>query len=602
MILRHFTFGILFTSLLFSCSLDESVDRELDQTYALQRIANKDSLANYIHLLKEGTVEERSAIAFAVGQTGDSAFTDQLVQSFVATDTSGTFALSNGTILEALGKIADVSTLHQLATISTYQPHDTLLLLGRARSLYRFALRGLVDSLGTDVMVQYATDAQYPSSVQMIAAQYLARPNQVQIQGYEAPVIHAIYETKVPAVKMALVAALRKSPSEASLETLTHILSDTLEDYRIVVNATRALAGFDALIASPIWIQVLNHPNRSVRHTVAEQLIPNGNPQDALAYYNAAKIESDPPIKILLFQAALTHLPAFYTVTRSAARWQIQQLFRQYQEDAVTRAAAMRALSKADSTVAFIVQLGFSDPSPLVKKAAVEAIRSFPEGVALPHLEEALKNGTPGMIYEVVQFLQSNEGQYPTLVDQLPQVLKMLSIPEQLETAVMVGQILDRPTIPTEAFYRPIHDKDVASDRALIRTNKGNIVIQLLPEYAPVTVSAFKNLIEEDFYVGLTFHRVVPNFVIQGGCPVGDGLAGPNFLLPTENGTIYYDRPGRVGMASAGRDTEGSQFFITHSPTPHLDGNYTIFATVLEGMEIVHAIQEGDLIEAIELL
>ena len=589
--------------LLFSCSLDQSFQQgELEQAYLLQRISNKDSLSLYLDQLKEGSVAERSAIAFALGQTGDSSYTNYLVESFMATDTAGTFALSNGTILEALGKIAGVQTLHQLATISTYQPQDTFLLLGRARALYRFALRGLVDSLGTEVMVQYATESQYPASVRMIAAQYLARPNQVKIQRHEAPIIHAIYETSVPEVKMALVAALRKIPSEASLEVLSQILSDTLQDYRVAVNASRSLAGFDPEISSPMWRQLLLHPHRMVRYTAAEQLIHYGTDQEALEYYNAAKLESDPTIKCLLFQAALSYLPAYYTVTRSAARWQLQQLFRLHPEDAVTRASAIRGLSRADSSAASIVQLGFSDSSPLVKKVAVEAIRTFPEGIALPYLEEALDQGTPGMIYEVVQFLQSNAGEYSTLVGKLPTVLERLPIPEQLETAVMIQEILGQPPINTQNYFFETTGIKESFNQALIHTNKGKIVLQLMPEYAPQTVAAFKKLVADNFYSGLSFHRVVPNFVIQGGCPVGDGLAGPSFLLPTENGTIYYDQPGRVGMASAGRDTEGSQFFITHSPTPHLDGNYTIFATVVEGMDIVHAIQEGDLIEAIELL
>lgn len=597
-----FSFGILLTSLLFSCDLEQSMEQELEQTYALQRIANQDSLANKIDLLSKGTVAERSAIAFALGQTGDSSYTDLLVQSFVATDTAGIFALSNGTILEALGKIAGVPTLRQLATISTYQPQDTFLLLGRTRALYRFALRGLVDPSGTEVMVQYATDARYPSSVRMIAAQYLARPAQVNIKAYEAPIIHAIYENPVPAIKMALAAALRKIPSEASLEVLTQMLSDTLQDYRVSINACRALSGFDYQRSGPVWNQALKHPKRVVRYTAAEQLKQYGSQQDALDYYSAAKTESDPPIKVLLLDAALLHLPAYYTVTRRAARWQLQQLFSQNQADVVTQAAAIRALANADSSTAIIIQLGFMHSNPLVKKAAVEAIRSFPEGTALPYLEEALEKGTPGMVYEVLQFLQSNEGQYPTLLGKLPKVLERLPLPEQLETAEIIQQLLGQPSINTAKYYFEANLKAQISNQALIHTNKGNIVLQLMPEYAPITVAAFKNLVNNGFYSGLSFHRVVPNFVIQGGCPVGDGLAGPNFLLPTENGTIYYDQPGRVGMASAGRDTEGSQFFITHSPTPHLDGNYTLFATVVEGIEVVHAIQEGDLIEAIELL
>jgi len=100
-------------------------------------------------------------------------------------------------------------------------------------------------------------------------------------------------------------------------------------------------------------------------------------------------------------------------------------------------------------------------------------------------------------------------------------------------------------------------------------------------------------LVRGGFYRGLTFHRVVPNFVVQGGDPRGDGWGGPGYTLRSEFSTVRYGR-GTVGMASAGKDTEGSQFFITHSPQPHLDGRYTVVGRVLRGMDVVDALRVGD--------
>jgi cyclophilin family peptidyl-prolyl cis-trans isomerase len=107
---------------------------------------------------------------------------------------------------------------------------------------------------------------------------------------------------------------------------------------------------------------------------------------------------------------------------------------------------------------------------------------------------------------------------------------------------------------------------------------------------------------KKGYYNGKSFHRVVPNFVAQGGCPRGDGYGGLDFTLRTEVPALMrYDREGMVGLASAGLDTESVQFFITHSPAPHLDGNYTIFATVIDGMSVVHDLQVGDLITKISI-
>ena len=139
------------------------------------------------------------------------------------------------------------------------------------------------------------------------------------------------------------------------------------------------------------------------------------------------------------------------------------------------------------------------------------------------------------------------------------------------------------------------------SSLALIKTNKGLIKIDLNFEAAPLSVYNFTKLAEANFYDNKTFHRVVPNFVIQGGCPRGDGFGSSDNTIRSEFSQVYYDDEGYIGMASAGPHTESTQWFITHSPTPHLDGRYTIFGKVIEGMDVVHAILPGDQIQDIIL-
>lgn len=133
---------------------------------------------------------------------------------------------------------------------------------------------------------------------------------------------------------------------------------------------------------------------------------------------------------------------------------------------------------------------------------------------------------------------------------------------------------------------------------ATLRTSKGVIKVELRKNGAPFTVLSFVRLARRGFYSGLTFHRVVPNFVIQGGDPRGDGWGGPGYAIRSEFSLARFDR-GAVGIASAGKDTEGCQFFITHSPVPHLDGRYTVFAVVVEGQDVVDRIQVGDTITEI---
>ncbi len=131
--------------------------------------------------------------------------------------------------------------------------------------------------------------------------------------------------------------------------------------------------------------------------------------------------------------------------------------------------------------------------------------------------------------------------------------------------------------------------------RATITTDKGVIELELYPQYAPQTVNNFVFLAREGFYDGITFHRVIANFMIQGGDPTGSGRGGPGYRFADEfaNNPLKHDR-GVISMANAGPGTNGSQFFITHSPQPHLNGKHTVFGKVIAGLDVVDTISQGD--------
>jgi cyclophilin family peptidyl-prolyl cis-trans isomerase/HEAT repeat protein len=150
------------------------------------------------------------------------------------------------------------------------------------------------------------------------------------------------------------------------------------------------------------------------------------------------------------------------------------------------------------------------------------------------------------------------------------------------------------------APYDPVPGQPLYTPRAFVHTRRGDIEIHLNIVEAPLAVASFISLAQRGFYNGLDFHRVVPGFVIQGGCPRGDGNGGPGYTLRCEIGQKPYGR-GVVGMALSGKDTGGSQFFITHVPTPHLDGGYTVIGWVASGMDVVDKIRPGDLIQRIEI-
>lgn len=139
---------------------------------------------------------------------------------------------------------------------------------------------------------------------------------------------------------------------------------------------------------------------------------------------------------------------------------------------------------------------------------------------------------------------------------------------------------------------------------ATMRTNKGAIQLRLFPEQAPVTVANFLNLAQRGFYDNLGFHRVIADFMVQGGCPQGTGTGGPGYRFEDEcTPDLKHAQPGRFSMANAGPGTNGSQFFITHVATPWLDGAHTIFGEVVSDadQDVVNSIAQGDQIEGIDL-
>lgn len=140
--------------------------------------------------------------------------------------------------------------------------------------------------------------------------------------------------------------------------------------------------------------------------------------------------------------------------------------------------------------------------------------------------------------------------------------------------------------------------------RATIKTNKGDIRLNLFADKTPVTVANFVNLADRGYYNGLKFHRVIPDFMIQGGCPHGSGMGGPGYNFEDEfRPDLRHDSPGLLSMANAGPGTNGSQFFITHVPTPWLDNKHTIFGKVVgsEDQAVVDSITGGDTIDSVRL-
>ena len=164
----------------------------------------------------------------------------------------------------------------------------------------------------------------------------------------------------------------------------------------------------------------------------------------------------------------------------------------------------------------------------------------------------------------------------------------------------MVGALVLATTSMT---LRAADSPPVQDIRIILHTSKGDIEATLFASKVPMTVANYLNLARQGFYDGLTFHRVIANFMIQGGDPTGTGRGGPGYKFADEfDDSLRHSKPGIFSMANAGPNTNGSQFFITHVPTPHLDGKHSVFGEVTKGQDVVNQITKGDTIIRIEIL
>jgi len=180
-------------------------------------------------------------------------------------------------------------------------------------------------------------------------------------------------------------------------------------------------------------------------------------------------------------------------------------------------------------------------------------------------------------------------------------------LPPVFQLQITIKPSLHRGRRARKSFIHCRRSETMSSDakiQAIIETDKGTVRLNLFADEAPFTCASFANLARRGYYDGLNFHRVIPDFMIQGGCPQGTGTGGPGYTFDDEfNASLKHDRPGILSMANAGPGTNGSQFFITHGPTPWLDNKHSVFGAVESDgdMDVVNAITQGSRIQSITI-
>ena len=573
--------------------------------------------------LADPVLEVRTAAAYALGQIGNAETVDPLMNAFVNKDTVDVDNRFNSTILEAIGKTGNKSLLNALASVKNYRTTDTLLLLGQARAIYRFGTRGITTQIGTDRMIDLASSNTYPNEVRVMAANYLARASKIDISKGQFRIAEALTGATDPNIRMAIALSLRKVSDPDILKILQSQLI-VEQDYRVKVNILRAIGSFNYIDNIDLIINHLEDENIHVANAAAQYLVDHGNRSDAEIYKTFALKKIDHTVRAKVYASVLKHLPAYYTGSKSRIRTSIMKYLKELEDKPYVAKHYVAALGEDPYNYAYLKGAAIDSGATVIRTAGMEALSNIVSGESFIKTFRSRSNIVKTEILEIIkeQFVIGDVGTMAVGAGILSneqlgyrEIIKndsfliiaaaKLSLPQEIETYNEIKKALAyinnvKYEAEKTSFNHPINWTTLAtvtdSTIAVVKTNKGNFTIKLFGKTNPGSVANFINLANDNFFDNKVYHRVVSNFVVQGGCPRGDGYGSLDYSIRSELPQQYYDDEGYVGMASAGLHTEGTQWFVTHSPTPHLDGKYTIFGKVVEGMEVVHGIVEGDLI------
>lgn len=599
-------------------------------------------------LLSDTTADVRKAAAFALGQMNavvDSTQRATISHRLLEHLTREEDPEVQIRLAEALGKIGNRESLEEVAAAAP------LMKLGArgevALAIGRYAYRNISSSAGTRAAAGFLDT---PGEEWKAAYALMRIGNGELLRPYAAQLTASAHHAD-PQVRMFIATALGKMANEPSaLDALIGLVGADA-DWRVRVNAVKSLAGVDLrldLRVGSTLVKTISDPNEHVSlaalTSVAGMKVKGSGLEDQMRTSLVSMLDgaftSRQKREAAIALAKMSGTDAYPVIVAAGSK------------GSLLRTAYIEALGCIPSGNAQAELLSYSQQAdPKVRRAALEAILTScalappSRGMVLgarSSFVRALASEDVAVITTAAGALADSLFADSTVVVPLLETLSRLKSPRDAEPMAAVIQALgslkagaaistlistmndsDR-TVAWEAAvalekitgkeYRqyvapnslPSHTNfDWATFERLrkqpemrVATSRGTFVITMFPDDAPFTCLNALALVSKGFYDGLLFHRVVPNFVVQGGDPRGDGWGGPGYAIRSEFGYLRYER-GMVGMASAGKDTEGSQFFITHSRQPHLDGRYTIFGRVTAGMDVVDRIQVGDTITRI---
>lgn len=558
--------------------------------------------------LSDTSAAIRTAAAYALGQIGHK----KAQQAMIRHLQQERHAAVQAEALEALGKLADSSGLDFLVN---YQAANVAALEGQAWGLYRAGSRQMSSAQAVKQAVQWLTESKL-YEVRLAAAHQLARTPKIDLSPYRQQLTTVVTSDPSADVRMAVAQAFAKVNARDKASLLSGIVQSD-PDYRVRLSAIRSMAGLEFEEIDKAILAGLTDQNINTAVATAEFLQANHAGVDTNTLRKALAQVEDGRVRAGLIWVILRNSP-----DKAKLSQEYQQLYLRT-DNPYDKAHLLKALSADYKNYQFIAKETFAASQPVIGTYGMEALTAMRQQGDFPKALEQdfadiFKQGIAsgdvslaGLAAGVIRNPKLNFREVYRDYAFLTEAQQKLVLPRDMETNIELQKTIDylsgkeQSETPKNPFTHPIDWKLVQTlhpdQQVVIETEKGVITLELFVEDAPGSVANFVELVNKQFFDGLYFHRVVPNFVAQGGDKRGDGWGSSDYSIRSEFAPLHY-REGYVGMASAGKDTESNQWFITHSPAPHLDGRYTIFAKVVEGMEVVHQLEVGDKIKQVNLI
>jgi len=590
---------------------------------AFASLQDATALNELFFLLEEDKSEKvRLAAAFAIGQIGDSIAQNNLVRLFRQEKVE----MVKSGIAEAIGKCGTESGLNFLLQQLSKAENNIALQNGILLGISRYSLRGIFSDEALEKILQLITNEETSKEVLFQATVSLIRLKEFSLNAYVEQLMTVFNKTKNIYTKINIISAFARTDSQASIDFISNILNKP-GDYRLKVNAIRALTKRNYSDASVLAFSALQDLSMNVAIQASEYFIADGNNIDVQRYVNEASNSKNWRVKSNLFAAALK-----YSENKNGIARLIIDTYNS-SSNQYEKANLLSALGNDIGSYLFVSQQVDISKDLVVGTYGLTALADMRRNKDFDSInqswmlqskkdlskefaiifKDAVISGDMAKIAIAAELIRDSELDFRKQYENtyfLTQAMNKCKLPAEMEAYIELQKTIafidgkDESAIPSidKAKIDWNYVSQIPYDQKVkIITSKGDILLELFVNQTPVGVANFLKLAERAYFDEKFIHRVVPNFVVQDGCPRGDGWGGPDYTICSEFALNYYTE-GSLGMASAGKDTESSQWFITHSPTPHLDGRYTNFGKVVSGMDVVHQLEVGDKILSVEIV